>query len=142
MPSNNTTEKIACELPSSLSAYLDFVQEVLAKLQSLGWKKEVLFGIHMALEETISNAIRHGNKEDPQKKVYIECELSQTRFWAKIRDEGDGYDPSAVPDCCSPENLEQPGGRGLKLIQAYMTTVEHSDCGRCLIMEKLLDKSD
>lgn len=141
MSSNNEPEKIKIdrELPSSLSAYHEFVQVVLEKLQALGWKKDVLFGIHMALEESISNAIRHGNKEDPNKKVLVECELDASRFWVKVCDEGEGYDPGEVPDCRSKENLEEPGGRGLALIQAYMTTVEHSECGRCLIMEKLLD---
>jgi len=142
MSSNNEPEKIKIsrELPSSLSAYLDFVQDILGELQQLGWDDKVLFGVHMALEESISNAIRHGNKEDPQKKVLVECELDASRFWVKVCDEGEGYDPSEVPDCCSEENLEQPGGRGLALIRAYMTTVEHSKCGCCLMMEKLLDE--
>ena len=141
MPAEQSPEKItlARELPSSLSAYHDFVQEVLEKLQAFGWDNSTLFGIHMALEESISNAIRHGNKEDAAKKVLVECELEVARFWAKICDEGDGYDPGCVPDCTSPENLEQPGGRGLALIRAYMTSVEHSDCGCCVMMEKLLE---
>ncbi len=140
-PSNAGPEKISCELPSSLSAYHDFVQGILERLQQLGWEDKVLFGVHMALEESISNAIRHGNKEDSQKKVHIECEVCSTRFWAKICDEGEGYKPEEVPDCRSPENLEVPGGRGLTLIRAYMTSVEHSECGCCLIMEKLLDEA-
>lgn len=137
----NAPRSLRCALPSSLTAYHDFVQKVLAGLTDLGWQQADLFGIHMALEESISNAIRHGNNEDPTKKVHVECQLSADRFWAKIRDEGEGYNPNAVPDCCSPENLEEPGGRGLALICAYMTSVEHSDCGKCLTMEKRLDES-
>jgi len=138
MSSKDEPLKISCELPSSLSAYHDFVQQVLAGLQSLGWDEKTLFGVHMALEESISNAIRHGNKEDVNKKVKVECELESKRFWSKVCDEGEGYNPCDVPDCRSPENLEQPGGRGLALIRAYMTTVEHSECGCCMIMERLL----
>lgn len=140
MASNDPPERITRELPSSLTAYHDFVQEVLEKLQDFGWDKTILFGIHMALEESISNAIRHGNKEDLQKKVHLDCELSPKRFWIKVCDEGEGYSLGEVPDCCSPENLERPGGRGLALIRAYMTTVELSESGRCLTMEKLLDE--
>ena len=79
-----------------------------------------------------------GNKEDSSKRVQVECQLSTDRFWAKVCDEGEGYDPCQVPDCCDEENLEAPGGRGLALIRAYMTTVEHSPCGRCLTMEKIV----
>ena len=140
MSSNDAPEKLSCDLPSSLSAYHDFVQGVLERLQELGWDEKILFGVHMALEESISNAIRHGNKEDPLKQVFIECELESSRFWVKVCDQGEGYDPEKVPDCRSPENLERPGGRGLALIRAYMTSVEHSECGCCLIMEKLREE--
>ena len=138
MSSTTRPTIIERSLPSTLSAYHDLVQEVLATLQSLGWTEHDLFGVHMALEESISNAVRHGNNEDPSKQVHVECQLAEKRFFAKICDEGSGYEPDSVPDCCCPENLEELGGRGLKLIQHYMTTVEHADCGRCLKMEKLL----
>jgi serine/threonine-protein kinase RsbW len=141
MSSSNAPEKLSRELPSELSAYHEFVEEVLGKLQQLGWSEGVLFGIHMALEESISNAIRHGNQGDLQKKVRVDCELEPHRFWVRVQDEGEGYSPDQVPDCRSEENLEQPGGRGLALIRAYMTTVQHSDCGSCLTMEKLLEKA-
>jgi serine/threonine-protein kinase RsbW len=121
-----------------LYAYHELVQEILCTLEELGWPREELFGVHMALEESISNAVRHGNKEDPAKQVHVECDLSERRFFAKVCDEGPGYDPKKVPDCCSAENLKAAGGRGLKLIQAYMTSVEHSNGGRCLEMEKVL----
>ncbi len=139
MSSNEFPEKLSCMLPSSLSAYHDFVQTLLDRLQELKWKKEILFGIHMALEESISNAIRHGNKEDSNKSVSVKCELSPKRFWVEVCDEGDGYNPEEVPDCTSPENLERPGGRGLELIRYYMTSVQHSECGCCVTMEKILD---
>lgn len=139
MPSPQNPHIIRCSLPSSLTSYHELVQQVLDKLQELGWNKENIFGVHMALEESISNAIRHGNHEDPSKQVHFQCELAENRFYAQVCDEGTGYDPGVVPDCCLPENLETPGGRGLALIRAFMTTVTHSDEGRCVTMEKLLD---
>lgn len=138
MPSAQKPRVLTRELPSTLTAYHDYVQEVLSGLQELDWPQEELFGVHMALEESISNAVRHGNGEDPKKVVRVECHLDDKRFFAKVCDEGPGYQPEEVPDCCSPDRLEVPGGRGLKLIRAYMDTVEHADCGRCLKMEKLL----
>ena len=139
MSTEDEHEMIKARLPSSLTAYHDFVQRVLAKLQGLGWPDKVLFGIHMAMEESISNAIRHGNKENCAKQVEVECRLSEQHFWIKVCDEGDGYEPDAVPDCCADENLEVPGGRGLALMRAYMTSVEHRQNGRCVVMEKLRD---
>lgn len=140
MSAENPTKTFSRRLPSSLYAYHDFVEELLTELLKLGWDKSTLFGIHMALEESISNAIRHGNKENPDKIVDVSCEISADRFWAQIKDEGEGYEESKVPDCCSPENLEAAGGRGLALIRAYMTHVELTEKGTCLTMEKLLDQ--
>lgn len=138
MSSHNGARTHQRTLPSSLEAYHDFVQSILDELTALGWKQSDLFGIHMALEESISNAIRHGNKYDPGKQVHVECRLSAVEFWATIRDEGPGFRPADVPDCCSPECLELPGGRGLALINAYMTRVEYNDRGNCVTLEKRL----
>ena len=123
-------------LPSSLTAYHDFMQSVIDLLESFGWQHGDLFAIHMALEESISNAIRHGNKEDPAKRVAIDCQLSSERFWIRVCDEGPGFDPRKVPDCCDPDRLEVAGGRGLALMKAYMTLMEYNEVGNCLTMEK------
>lgn len=136
MSSSNPTKTVSHSLPSCLDSYQILIEQILDDLTELGWEKSDLFGVHMALEESISNAVRHGNKEDPAKQVHIECQLSPSRFWARICDEGEGYDPETVPDCCSPENLEVPRGRGLALIRAYMSSVEYADNGNCLMMEK------
>ncbi|MEM9354316.1 MAG: ATP-binding protein [Planctomycetota bacterium] len=122
-------------LPSRLDSYHDLIQEVLDGLTALGWSSE-LFGIHMALEESISNGIRHGNKESDYKVVRVECRLSAETFWVRIRDEGEGYDPDEVPDCKAAENLDAPGGRGLELIRSYMDAVSLSESGTCMTMEK------
>jgi serine/threonine-protein kinase RsbW len=136
-PSIRTVER---SLPSSLAGgYIDFIQQVLEELAELGWQRHDLFGVQMALEETISNGIRHGNKEDPDKQVHVQCHLGPHRFWAQIRDEGEGFLPGAVPDCRCAENLEAPGGRGLALICGFMTKVSYNECGNCITLEKRLD---
>jgi len=140
MSFSDSTKTVSRSLPSCLDAYQDLIEHILDHLIEMGWQKSDLFGVHMALEESISNAVRHGNKEDPAKQVHIECQLSPSRFWAKICDEGEGYEPASVPDCCSPENLEVPGGRGLALIRAYMSSVEYAGCGNCLTMEKKVER--
>jgi serine/threonine-protein kinase RsbW len=137
-PQPQPDRSLQASLASTLTSYHDFVQSILDELAQLGWHKSDLFAVHMALEESISNAIRHGNKEDPAKRVQVDCELSPTRFWVRICDEGPGFKPSAVPDCCAPDRLEVPGGRGLALIEAYMTQVQYNECGNCLTMEKSL----
>jgi serine/threonine-protein kinase RsbW len=126
------------ELPSQKGAHQPFLDEILQQLERLGWERDSrdYFAVLMAGEESMSNAIRHGNKCDASKQIVVECKASPERFWMRVTDEGPGFKPEAVPDCTADENLECPGGRGLALIQAYMTRVEYNACGNCVTMEK------
>lgn len=112
------------------------IDEILRELDQHGWEAGQLFGIHLALEEGVTNAIRHGNCRDPHKQVRISCHLTAERVRLEIEDEGPGFDPSRVPDCTCLENLEKPGGRGLYLIQNYMDLVEYTGRGNQLVLEK------
>jgi len=125
-------------LPSTKGAHIPLMEEILQELERLGWAKECRdhFGIEMALEESMSNAIRHGNRYDASKQVLVECKASADRFWLRVTDEGNGFQPKEVPDSTAAENLECLGGRGLALMKAYMTHVEYNKRGNCVTMEK------
>ena len=141
MSDRHLVHHIKRSLPSTLDGgYVDLIQEIVNDLGNLGWSKEEIFGPQMALEETISNGIRHGNREDPSKQVHIEVKLSCQNFWAQVCDEGDGFQLNEVPDCCSDNNLEALGGRGITLIRAFMTKVEYNRKGNCVTMEKQVAK--
>jgi serine/threonine-protein kinase RsbW len=113
------------------------MQQILEQLKLSGWHGRDLFGIELTLEESLSNAIRHGNCMDESKQVQVECKVSPERFWLRVEDEGRGFRPEGVPDCTADENLECPGGRGLALIKAFMTRVEHNQRGNCVTLEKI-----
>jgi len=96
-----------------------------------------IFGIKLALEEALVNAIKHGNQMDRGKKVHISFQVSPERFEIKIADEGQGFDPEDVPDPMAPENLERPCGRGLVLMRHFMTEVVYHPPGNRLSMTKI-----
>jgi len=124
-------------LPSETGAGKKVLDEILAQLEENGWEQSDVFGIHLAVEEALVNAIRHGNESDPSKQVHIDCRLSSGRFWITVADEGPGFDPGAVPDPTEPENLDAPGGRGLLLMRNFMQRVEFNTSGNQVTMEKL-----
>ena len=129
------------KLPSRRGAHMPCMQKILDTLKDLGWDGRDLFGVEMALEESLTNAIRHGNCLDESKQVDVECRVSRERFWLKVVDEGSGFKPQLVPDCTADENLDCLGGRGLALMKAYMTSVEYNDAGNCVTMEKIRSTS-
>jgi len=57
------------------------------------------------LNEVFINAVKHGNKNDPAKKVIINAEVNAKRIIWTITDEGEGFDYTHLPDPTSPENL-------------------------------------
>lgn len=112
------------------------LDELLQQLRHRQWPDSDVFGIHLATEEALVNAIKHGNRMDKGKFVDISIVLSAKRVWIEITDQGSGFDPRAVPDCTAPENLEIPSGRGLRLMRHFMSKIEHNDQGNRVTMAK------
>jgi len=69
------------------------------------------------LNEAFINAIKHGNKLDPNKKVIINAEVDAKRVIWTITDEGEGFDYTHLADPTAPENLENLTGRGVFIIK-------------------------
>ena len=115
------------------------VQDVIeSHLRAHDYGEHDIFGIRLALEEAMVNAIKHGNNMDRGKKVQISYRVRRERFDITIADEGPGFDPSDVPDPTAVENLERPCGRGLMLMRHYMTEVEFGQGGNTVRMSKVL----
>lgn len=123
-------------LPSSSGAGKQFINELLDQLRSAGWSEQEIFGVHLAVEEAVVNAIKHGNRQDERKQVQVACRLWPDRLWIEVRDEGPGFDPQRVPDCTADENLECPNGRGIMLMRCFMSRVQYSPEGNCVVLEK------
>jgi len=83
--------------------------------------------IEMAVHESMINAIWHGNQNDGNKNVWLQFKIHPDRLEIRIRDQGNGFDPSRVPDPRNSENLLNVSGRGIFLIRAFMDDfrVEH-----------------
>lgn len=126
-------------IPSDLARIPEVQDAILAKARDAGFNKDTQFAIRLALDEAVSNAIRHGNQNDVAKTVTIDFTVTPDRVTVKITDQGPGFDPGSLPDPTAPENLTRPHGRGVLLIQSYMTDVSYSDKGRCVTMTKDAD---
>jgi serine/threonine-protein kinase RsbW len=128
-------------LPSTTQATGLVVGDLLDYLHRTGWNEREVFGIHMAVEEALVNAIQHGNREDPRKSVHVRCLATDNRLRIEITDEGPGFSPSSVADPTNGQRLLQPHGRGLLLMRAYMSRVRFLGRGNKLVMEKRRSRS-
>jgi len=113
------------------------VQErIIAAMEHCQYSDKDVFGMRLALEEALVNAIKHGNGMDPNKQVHVSCQVDEKEARVTIRDEGEGFDPADVPDPTDDDNLEKPGGRGIMLMRAFMTEVSYSEDGNEVLLVK------
>lgn len=109
---------------------------LLDELRHRGDPEREVFGVRLALEEAIVNAIRHGHGNDPAKTVRFRYRLTIEGLHAEVCDEGPGFDPGGLPDPLAPENIERPGGRGVFLMRHYMTHVQYDPPGNRVTLFK------
>jgi len=119
-----------------INAVQDLVVE---QAEELGFPNGARFALRLAIEEAIVNAFRHGHRGLPaDTPITVEYTISPERINVAIEDRGPGFVPAAVPDPTLDENLENPGGRGLVLMRAYMSRVRHNERGNRVEMELLM----
>lgn len=123
-------------IPSDLKAARKVAVEILTEVERFGYPESSAFAIRLALEEGLNNAIRHGNGYDPDKTVDVSYDVTPQRVAIAITDQGQGFDPTCVPDPTADENLHRPCGRGIMLIRAYMDDVSYNARGNQLRMVK------
>jgi serine/threonine-protein kinase RsbW len=129
-------------IPSENVAGKKVLDEILGQLATHDWGQRDIFSVHLALEEALVNAIKHGNNCDTSKSVHVVCELTTDRLFVQIEDEGPGFNPDRVPDCTNADRLEMPCGRGVLLMRSFMSSVEFRDKGNCVVMTKCRQDGD
>jgi serine/threonine-protein kinase RsbW len=107
-------------LDSTLEAVAHVETVAVEVARRVGFRGVSLDHISLAAHETTTNAVVHGNRYRPVKKIFVAISVSQDRLTIKIADEGDGFDPMALPDPLAPERLSGDSGRGVYLSRAFM----------------------
>ena len=130
------SEEFAVSIPSETAQGQSIQERIIALMEKMSYSDKDVFGVRLALEEALVNAIKHGNGMDPNKQVHITCKVDEEQARITIKDEGPGFDLVDVPDPTSDENIEKPGGRGIMLMKAFMSEVSYSDSGNQVILVK------
>ncbi len=123
-------------IPSSTTEGQKVQERIIKRLEEIGFPPRGIFGVRLALEEALVNAIKHGNGLDPNKEVFVLCQISQEMVRVVIEDQGAGFRLQDVPDPTDDENLEKPGGRGIMLMRAFLSVVEYNERGNRVVLEK------
>jgi serine/threonine-protein kinase RsbW len=104
---------------------LDFVQVVSDHVgQTVGLDDDTQHYVGVAIRECVINAIKHGNRNDSNKHVFVEFSIVDNVLTIRVRDQGEGFDPGTLSDPLAPENLLKASGRGIFLIRSFMDDVQ------------------
>ena len=119
---------------SAISLFVDQLMRFILKFRNADGSET---DIEMALHEALVNAVMHGNGENSCKRVYVTCrcyvdgEVSIT-----VRDQGKGFDSSALLNPTFRENLLLTHGRGIYLMKTLMDEVSFDEGGALVMMRK------
>ena len=104
--------------------HIDLIQVVVDDaLGRLGLDDDSRHWVGIAVREAVANAIKHGNRQDPDKTVTVELALEGEHAVIRVADDGDGFDPESIDNPLSPENLLRPNGRGIFYMKSFMDEI-------------------
>jgi serine/threonine-protein kinase RsbW len=127
---NHLLLRLQKKLEGRIEAIPPFVDGIMAVVQSMGCAVGREREVEIALLEALSNAVIHGCKNDPDKKVEccVACDESRGLLIV-IRDPGEGFDPASIPSPVVGQNLFSAHGRGIFLINQLMDEVRYEKGG-------------
>ena len=117
-----------------ISSLVDWLMSLIAASRCVHGKEEF---VELALREALSNAMLHGNRLDSRKSVHVRCCCEGSKgALIVVRDQGQGFDPTQVPDPLAFENLAAEHGRGIHLMKLAMDEVSFERGGTEVRMRK------
>ena len=144
---------------SLIPPLVGYLQEHLLRLGIVEEGEVTRVGI--ALDEALANALFHGNldidsslrEQDndayhrlaidrsqvppyADRRIYVDAAMTAAGAEITVRDEGNGFDPSSIPDPTDPANLDKVSGRGVLLMRTFMDDVIFNEAGNAVTMKK------
>ena len=94
----NDRNVVQIDIQSSFDM-VDLIHVVFESLSGqVGFNSDDSHWMSVAIRESVTNAVRHGNKMDPDKRVTVRFEIQHDEFAVVVSDEGEGFDPEDIPD--------------------------------------------
>ena len=125
------------EMKSTFPEIKRVSRDAVKKLECFKIDKEIIKAIRLSLDEALVNAVKHGNRMDDEKKVFLKLTADHRKVTVEIKNEGEGFNADHIPDPTG-SNIKKNHGRGVFLMRKFMDKVEFFDRGRGVLMEKSL----
>jgi len=128
---------IEAGIPSEIDAISPVIDQLMRLIEGSCCIVDGEFAVELALREALNNAVVHGNAMDHHKLVKVRCRCESGKgVWLSVRDQGRGFDPSAVSDPLEPGSMKAEQGRGIYLMKWAMDQVVYKVGGTEVCMWK------
>jgi len=117
-----TTVKLVISSEVRLVDVVHTASETMAGIA--GFEEDDALNVGIAVREAVINAILHGNRMDPARKVEVSLQARPRSIRARVRDQGAGFDSGATPDPTVGDNLMRSSGRGILVMRAFVDSVD------------------
>ena len=131
------SESVSCVVKGTREAFDEIQENVLTRMDAVGYSETDMFSVRVALEEALANALLHGHQGDESCDIEVQWKVDNKSVEITITDQGRGYDPDMVPDPTADENLTLPSGRGVAMMRAFMDEVDINEKGNTVTMKRL-----
>jgi serine/threonine-protein kinase RsbW len=122
--------EIRLSLPSDIRHQRPAVERIVEAGRHLaGLDTDAAFRLRVSVGEAIANAILYGSGDSGGRLVHLRLAAAEDSFEVSVRDEGEGFDPSAVPDPTSAEGVGRASGRGLLMMRRVSDTMNFNETG-------------
>jgi len=112
------------DFPSELIT-LNLIEPVINEIRKFAnISEDVYHNIMISVTEAVNNAVIHGNKFDKSKKVHIAIRVNSEYIYINVSDQGNGFDPSSIPDPTQGDNIFKESGRGVFLMNELTASTE------------------
>lgn len=112
------------------------IEQFLLKINSAVKFSDEKFGtLLVVVTEAVNNAIIHGNKRNPSKKVVVNGIVRNHLLVINVKDEGKGFNPHGIPNPIDEGNLLRESGRGIFLMRQLAEKVSYNSKGNEVTMK-------
>ena len=119
-------KEITVIIPSSLKE-LSRIERLAGKIaREMNLSEDQQDNFSIAVTEAVGNAIIHGNKKNPKKKVRIIFTPGEDQIKVSVTDQGKGFDLNKISNPLDPKNLMKESGRGIFILKTLMDEVSFS----------------
>ena len=134
-------EKTAVSTHKVIAKTLEELLKRLHEKELMDTAVEVEVQTRLVLDEALVNCAKHGNRDNPKKKVFVTLyqlppRKNKTGWGLILRDQGAGFNVKDVPNVEMEDSLFLEHGRGVLLMRQFLDAVQYFEGGRALVMEK------